>query len=737
MKKLFTMLALLACFMGAKAVEIVDAEVDFSKYTDISEWNFPYGWGGSESAKARLSIQDGCLHFHSEEATDPTWDCQFFPIGGVNAEPDIVYTLHFKIKGTVAQNVSLLGFGTTPYGQFPITTDWVEGTVDYTASSSDGNLLMQCGDYVGDWDIAYLKITHDGKEQRPVEWLEQLTNGDAEAAWPAWSLEINDDGINPNWRGDRAPEICAWALTMGRNYDDQASAITSDTPRARPFPADIEEEAGNPSNHVFAVHVTQVEPIDDEASIAWSNQFWIEAPKACKAGTQVKLHFRYKAEKAATVGTQIHQKNPSIYLHYVGIGDVNFTSEWQEFDKTITFSDAQGGGYSVAFNLTSGLQEPNVFYFDDLSWQLMKLDEGYFVAAANTATGAVEYDLDNAAELTWDEDLQAYTATVGTAGKSDTWVNEVMISTVRGNDGAFKGATLKPSGAITGNDPDEWLNYTEGSNAKIKLPAAGVWTIAVDTVNKQMNFLQVEGEQLKEPLKEIPNPAEVVVHGQERDFTSAEQPADEEAGIEAGTGQPWDNQFFIVANRELKTGEVTIVKFKYRSSIDAKTSTQLHGMPGAYKHYAAIGDVNFVGSDEWQNFEYKLTVPSEADGMQSIAFNMAEIKEACDYYIKDVVWMLEDMTETLINTEGVENFYVKEGAGTDPHIFGQNPNQGVDGDVEGDGVVDVADISAILSHMSGAATYERADVNGDGVVDVADISTVLTVMAGGKIDDAQ
>ena len=116
---------------------------------------------------------------------------------------------------------------------------------------------------------------------------------------------------------------------------------------------------------------------------------------------------------------------------------------------------------------------------------------------------------------------------------------------------------------------------------------------------------------------------------------------------------------------------------------------------------------------------------------------MAEIKEACDYYIKDVVWMLEDMTETLINTEGVENFYVKEGAGTDPHIFGQNPNQGVDGDVEGDGVVDVADISAILSHMSGAATYERADVNGDGVVDVADISTVLTVMAGGKIDDAQ
>ena len=57
MKKVFTLLALLTCFLGAKAVEIVDAQVDFSQYNDISEWNFPYGWGGSESAKARLSMQ--------------------------------------------------------------------------------------------------------------------------------------------------------------------------------------------------------------------------------------------------------------------------------------------------------------------------------------------------------------------------------------------------------------------------------------------------------------------------------------------------------------------------------------------------------------------------------------------------------------------------------------------------------------------------------------------------------
>ena len=56
------------------------------------------------------------------------------------------------------------------------------------------------------------------------------------------------------------------------------------------------------------------------------------------------------------------------------------------------------------------------------------------------------------------------------------------------------------------------------------------------------------------------------------------------------------------------------------------------------------------------------------------------------------------------------------------------------GDVNGDGSVDVADISAIISVMSGEtednATTKAADINGDGTVDVADISAVISIMAG-------
>ncbi len=49
-------------------------------------------------------------------------------------------------------------------------------------------------------------------------------------------------------------------------------------------------------------------------------------------------------------------------------------------------------------------------------------------------------------------------------------------------------------------------------------------------------------------------------------------------------------------------------------------------------------------------------------------------------------------------------------------------------DVNGDGVIDVADISSVISVMAGTSTFD-ADVNGDGVVDVADISAIISKMA--------
>ena len=691
MKKLFTLLALLTCFLGANAKTVVDAEVDFSKYTDISQWNFPYSWGGSEQAKSRLSIQNGCLHFESTEVTvnddgvETGWLCQFFPIGGVNAEIGTVYTLHYKIKGDHAENVSMLGFGQTPYGQFPITTDWVESTVDYEATSSDGNILMQCGSYIGSWDIAYLKITHEERDdQRPKEWIDLLENGDAEKPWgDLASIRFNDQENNY--------KICAWGKEKGVNMNENDGWD--------PFPATIEDDGTG--NHVFVVHgKTADSPAGaDGADVsAWDNQFWIQAPRQLKAGELLKIHFRYKASEAANTNTQMHHQNPSDYMHWQCLGDIAFTTEWQVFDKEISWpAGGDDKGWSIAFNLNPNNKNAIDFYFDDLQISELKLDHGWFIASQNTNNG-IAYNYDNAIEFEVLDDSNAddvlLTATVGTAGKPETWIKEVMISTVRGHDGTFKSSTIvptstniKPYNLETGEG--DWYDFTVKSNAKIDLPAAGVWQIILATGTKQMAFVQIEGDEVvvKEPVDIVTNATENVVNATERQdlkddlnngVITVKEEADDPAGVTVGgeghEGQPWDNQFWIAANRDLKADEVTVLKFKYKASKAARTSTQAHkvgddGKPCTYLNWQAIGDVNFT--EEWQNFEQTFTVPAGDDGMRSIVFNMAEIKEACDYYIKDVQWYVKDEAleaqgktmENLINAEGAENFWIKVNSG--------------------------------------------------------------------------
>jgi hypothetical protein len=233
-----------------------------------------------------------------------------------------------------------------------------------------------------------------------------------------------------------------------------------------------------------------------------------------------------------------------------------------------------------------------------------------------------------------------------------------MISTVRGNDAAFKGNTLKPSGTIE-NNPDAWLDYAAASNSKVTLPGLGIWKIYLDEAYSAMAFEMIEGEIVE--LKDVvTNSEEITVNALEREYTEAEAEA---AGIEKPEtpGQTWDNQFWIIANREIEAGEETVISFRYKATKEAKTSTQCHAAPGGYIHWAAIGDVNFT--TDWQTFEAAFTVPSECagKGFKSIAFNLAEIKDANDYTFTDLQWYLKSdeagkTRENLINATGQQNF---------------------------------------------------------------------------------
>ena len=718
MKKMFTLLALLACFLGAKAEWVEDYSIDYSTQTAfpfyvmgyVPEWvngvmtdygaNYRYEtqatldgdgdgkWKDGESSVGTVTNAGG-TEYQKVTGAGPYWH-QYIIANGVPMTLDGTYTVKAVVKATETVNANLQ-FGN--WGKLlekgvtiPAGTDFQEVEWEVTGCLFDGEgfICIQPGTSTATIEWKSLTVGHNKKESRPTVWQEWLTSdgqpytivgdavdekymGDAEfGAWPSWSLETTD-GINANWRGERTGEICAWALTMGRNFDDQCPTdINSDSYRARPYPADIELEPGT-TNHVFVVKAEQVADIEGggEGSIAWSNQFWIQSPKSWKEGSQIRIKFRYKAEKACTVSTQIHKDKPSNYLHYVGAGDVNFTTEWQEFDKTITFDASQATGWSLAFNLNSGLQETNTFYFDDLSWETMVLDEGYFIAGANTITGQ-EYDLDNAIEFEPDpDDPDVLVATVGT---KDAYVDQVMISTVRGNDTAFKSATLKPTGAIH-NDPEDWLDYSPSSVAKLNLPGVGIWKVYIDLAYTSMAFEMLEGDA-KENSPIITNKETIVIEAVERDDL-----ADNSDGTvreeEGGTGQTWDNQFFIVANRVLQPNEETVLEFDYIATTEAGTTTGTHAKPGDYRKNA-IPDFTFTTAEQHLKVDY--TVPASDWGgnaitdAQSIAFDLAMIKGANTYTIWNVRWYVKDGSneegktpENLIKETGTDNFYVTIG----------------------------------------------------------------------------
>jgi hypothetical protein len=579
----------------------------------------------------------------------PAWH-QYFIADGINTSDYAdVYTVKALVKAseTVTINVNMgWGWGDGQQASASVTIpqsdDFVE--VEWEYSGIDGtscNLVAQPGATTATIEWASLAVYKRVKgEEPPAEWIEYIANGSAESSWADMGLaDVRFNDMDNNYM------ICAWSKEKGRNMNENEGWD--------PFAADIELEEGT-DNHVFVVH-GQPATTEGDAS-AWDNQFWIQSPKAWKAGTQIRVKFRYKCDYdggSVTTNTQIHKQNPGDYLIWHAIGDITFTNDWQEFDGIMSMDSDMDGGWSIAFNLNSQVKDAVNFYFDDLSWQAMKLDEGYFVAGSNMKTG-LEYDFYNAIEFTWDDDMGCLSATIGTRGKKDTYVDQVMISTVRGNDQAFKGATLKPQGTIETVEL-YWLEYATAPNTKIYLPAAGVWKIYIDTEYQAMAFEMLEGDY-KPQIEINPNPTLVAAHALERDWLSPDSNGDPREE-EVGTGETWDNQFWIYANRKLYAGEETVLSFKYKATRPARTTTQCHEEPGAYRHWAAIGDVYF--EEYWQEFETVFTIPQEADGMQSLAFNMAEIKEANDYYFKDVIWKLSDNTESLINQEGPENFYAK------------------------------------------------------------------------------
>jgi len=91
----------------------------------------------------------------------------------------------------------------------------------------------------------------------------------------------------------------------------------------------------------------------------------------------------------------------------------------------------------------------------------------------------------------------------------------------------------------------------------------------------------------------------------------------------------WESQFFVsiphTFNSVGSNGEKIRVKYWARADKPTTLDSQAHTNPGGYIHWAFIGSPELT--EEWQPFEYEGTIPSEAKGTWTIAFNCNKKKD--------------------------------------------------------------------------------------------------------------
>jgi GH35 family endo-1,4-beta-xylanase len=103
---------------------------------------------------------------------------------------------------------------------------------------------------------------------------------------------------------------------------------------------------------------------DDMQSAAWDTQFWI-AVGNINAGDTYSVSMDIRADKKASSSTQVHT-SPGNYLYWSAIGSPTFTTEWETYTATGSFSGFSGSGQTIAFNLNE-YQYANKYYFKNIS----------------------------------------------------------------------------------------------------------------------------------------------------------------------------------------------------------------------------------------------------------------------------------------------------------------------------------------------------------------------------------
>lgn len=224
----------------------------------------------------------------------------------------------------------------------------------------------------------------------------------------------------------------------------------------------------------------------------------------------------------------------------------------------------------------------------------------------------------------------------------------------------------------------------------------------------------VEGEDMSCFFKK----EEVIVEG---DYTYPIVPAPytEYAGMNDSRGivvttsknaaYEWDTGFFIRLPQTLSEGTKYRISFDMKSDIDATVITQVHGEPGEYISWNALG--NLLSYPEWRHCEHKGIISAEQaqnNGilMRTFTFNLNQNKDEVNHFYFDNIKVEIDAA----------------------HVA----KEVIMGDVNGDGTVSIQDVVLLVDYTLNkpvpGIVIEAADVTGDGQINVSDVVGIVNIV---------
>lgn len=320
------------------------------------------------------------LHIVAGEPKDNVWDWEiYYDLDNV-LEIGKQYTLTLRIKGS---NPGAFSFwpgmkdgSNTHYG-FPECTSgegWIDNTIVFTPTSSIDRLRFCFGKLGGDLYFDDVVLKADGSEANLL--VNSSFDEDDISHWTTVSWMGLSYGVEE--LGESGSTV--WFESIITNGDAEGEDVScfyaTEDGKGRPYAAPI-GETGTGADGVGRAFIVKSadNPAEDH-----STQFFVKANTVLKEGDICKLSFKYKADKAAGSDSQTHKK-PGEYIFYDAGVSVNFTTQWQKFEKEFTVTEQMVTNegvqpfQTIAWNLAK-FKEANTYYFDDIEFGIQKKAEG-------------------------------------------------------------------------------------------------------------------------------------------------------------------------------------------------------------------------------------------------------------------------------------------------------------------------------------------------------------------------